>query len=171
MAKKKIKNKTTNIVSQNEITNLIKIIVIVCLVLLAFYFITLLVNKNSSKNTTNTDDTVAIIQYDKIIVGEILNRSEDEYYVLVEKDNDVNADLYKSYISIYSGKENAKKVYTVDLSDIFNSNHIGDETILNNGIENLKFSDTTLIKIKNGSISESLVGAEEIENYLKNLIN
>lgn len=169
MAKKKT-NKKNTVETNNELVNLIKIVVIVCVVLLAFYFITVLVNKKTKGSAFSDDDSVAVIQYDKIIVGEILNRTENNYLVLVEKENDVNSNLYQSYLSIYSGKENALKVYNVDLSEVFNLNYVGDETILDNGIQNYKFSDTTLIKVSDGNISESYIGLEAIENYLKELI-
>lgn len=169
MAKKKI-NKKNTVETNNELVNLIKIVVIVCVVLLAFYFLTVLVNKKTKGSAFSDDDSVAVIQYDKIIVGEILNRSDNTYLVLVEKENDVNSNLYQSYLSIYSGKENALKVYNVDLSEVFNLNYVGDETILDNGIQNYKFSDTTLIKVSDGNISESYIGSEAIENYLKELI-
>ena len=173
MTRKKIKtklNNKNNVVTSNELTNLIKIIVIVCVVLLAFYFITVLVSKKSKGSAFSDDDSVAVIQYDKIIVGEMLNRSENNYLVLVKKSDDLNSDLYQSYLSIYSGKENALRLYSVDLGDVFNLSYVGDKTVLDNGIQNYKFSDTTLVKINNGNISESYVGVEAIENYLKELI-
>lgn len=172
MANKKAKNKKTNenIVSTNELTNLIKIIVIVCVVLLAFYFITVFVNKKAKTNTNNNEDTVAIIQYDKIMVGEILNRPQTEYYVLVKNSDDINSNLYQSYLSIYSGKENALKVYNVDLDDVFNKSYAGQETILDLGISNFKFSEATLLKINNGELEQFITGTEAIENYLKELI-
>lgn len=169
MAKKKT-NKKNTVETNNELVNLIKIVVIICVVLLAFYFITVLVNKKTKGSAFSDDDSVAVIQYDKIIVGEILNRPASNYLVLVESENDVNSNLYQSYLSIYSGKENALKVYNVDLSEVFNLNYVGDETILDNGIQNYKFSDTTLIKVSDGNISESYIGTEAIENYLKELI-
>lgn len=169
MAKKKT-NKKNTVETNNELVNLIKIVVIVCVVLLAFYFITVLVNKKTKGSAFDNDEPVAVIQYDKIIVGEILNRPDNTYLVLVEKENDVNSNLYQSYLSIYSGKENALKVYNVDLSEVFNLNYVGDETILDNGIQNYKFSNTTLIKVSDGNIFESYIGSEAIENYLKELI-
>ena len=169
MAKKKT-NKKNTVETNNELVNLIKIVVIVCVVLLAFYFITVLVNKKTKGSAFDNDESVAVIQYDKIIVGEILNRPDNTYLVLVEKENDVNSNLYQSYLSIYSGKENALKVYNVDLSEVFNLNYVGDETILDNGIQNYKFSNTTLIKVSDGNIFESYIGSEAIENYLKELI-
>ena len=88
MKKKKINHKN-NIETNNELINLIKIVVIVCVILLAFYFITLLVNKKTKGSVFGNDDSVAVIQYDKIIVGEILNRPDNNYLVLVKKENDV----------------------------------------------------------------------------------
>lgn len=169
MAKKKANNKKTA-VTNNELVNLIKIIIVVCVILLAFYFITVLVSKKTKGSAFDNDDSVAVIQYDKIIVGEILNRPESSYLVMVEKKDDVNSNLYQSYLSIYSGKENALRVYNVDLGEVFNLDYVGDETILNEGIQNYKFSDTTLIKINDGNILETYVGLEAIENYLKELI-
>lgn len=169
MAKKKANNKKTA-VTNNELVNLIKIIIVVCVILLAFYFITVLVSKKTKGSAFDNDDSVAVIQYDKIIVGEILNRPESSYLVMVEKKDDVNSNLYQSYLSIYSGKENALRVYNVDLGEVFNFDYVGDETILNEGIQNYKFSDTTLIKINDGNILETYVGLEAIENYLKELI-
>lgn len=169
MAKKKANNKKTA-VTNNELVNLIKIIIVVCVILLAFYFITALVSKKTKGSAFDNDDSVAVIQYDKIIVGEILNRPESSYLVMVEKKDDVNSNLYQSYLSIYSGKENALRVYNVDLGEVFNFDYVGDETILNEGIQNYKFSDTTLIKINDGNILETYVGLEAIENYLKELI-
>lgn len=167
---KKTEKKKNSVTTSNELVNLIKIIVIVCVILLVFYFITVLVSKKNKTSAFSEDDSVAVIQYDKIIVGEILNRVENSYLVLVEKDDDVNSDLYQSYLSIYSGKDGALKVYNVDLGDVFNLSYVGDETVLDKGIQNYKFSDTTLIKINNGSIAEFYIGLEEIENYLKELI-
>lgn len=167
-ANNKIKNKATT-VTGNELTNLIIIIAIVCAVLLVFYFITVFIN-DRDKTAADLDDTVATIQYDEIIVGEILNRTESEYLVLVEKENDVNSGLYQSYLSTYEAKENALRVYTVDLGNIFNSNSLGSETIIEGDVEDFKFNDSTIIKVMNGKISLSYIGNEQIENYLKELI-
>lgn len=173
MSNKKVNKKTNkkNIVTtENELINLTKIIVIVCVVLLAFYFITVLVNNKKNDNIDNSNDTTATIQYDEIIVGEILNRPENEYLVLVKKENDVNYDLYQSYLSIYSGKTNPLRVYNVDLGIIFNAAAVGEETVLFGDVQDFKFGDSTLIKVSNHEISQSFVGNEQIESYLKELI-
>ena len=171
MAKKKqIKNKKKNetqVVSGNEMINLIKIILIVCAVLLVFYFITVLVNKKDKE--TYTENTNATIQYNKILVGQILNRTETDYYVLVEKENDQYIDLYNYYLSNYIGENKKFKYYTVDLSDVFNGNHIGEQTLLTGNVSEFKFVNSTLLRVKNGSIIESYDTRDSIVSYLENL--
>ena len=161
--KMKQKNNET-IISNNELKNLLKVTLIICGVLLVFYFITVLVQKNNN-NTDNSDNNVAVIQYDKILVGEILNRKEKEYYVLIEKKNDSYVELYKQYLN----NLDKAKYYTVDLSDVFNQNNIGEETIVDgNDVQNYKFNETTLLKVNNGSLIEAYKNKESIIEYLKN---
>lgn len=167
---KKIQNKNNEqIVSGNELTNLIKIVVIVCVVLLVFYFITVLVNKKEDNNNY-TEDTTATIQYSKILVGQILNRTDSEYYVLVEEKNDQYVSLYNYYLSLYSEKSSSLKYYNVDLSDIFNQNHIGDKNITAGNISDFKFSGTVLLKIKDAQVLEMYEDREKIVSYLEQLV-
>lgn len=166
-AKKNLKTAKKNeaVVSNNELKNLLKIILIICGVLLVFYFITVLV-QNKENNTSKDSDTTAVIQYSKILVGEILNRSENEYYVLIEKENDSYIDLYKQYLTGVDGIT----YYTVDLSEVFNQNNIGEETIVEgNEVGNYKFAGTTLIKVTNGTLSSVYKNKDEITGYLKSL--
>lgn len=162
---KKVEKSNTTMISNNELINLLKIILIICAVLLIFYFITVLVQNKKEDNNSNSD-TVAVIQYDKILVGQILNRSENDYYVLVEKKEDPYIDLYKQYLN------NVKDItyYSVDLSEIFNQNNIGEETIVEgNEISNYRFAGTTLIKVTNNTISGVYKNKDEIVAYLGNL--
>lgn len=161
----KTEKKNEAVVSNNELKNLLKITLIICGVLLVFYFITVLVqNKNNDVN--NNSDSVAVIQYSKILVGEILNRNENEYYVLIEKENDSYVDLYKQYLTGIDGIT----YYTVDLSEVFNQNNVGEETIVEgNEVGNYKFAGTTLIKVNNGTLDGVYKSKDEITEYLKSL--
>ena len=167
MAKKTDKNTgKREILNKNELINLIKIVAIVSLVLLIFYFITVLVDKRINKNSYKTDDPVAVIQYDKIIVGEILNRTENTYYVLVEKEDDPYIDLYKQYLDA-----GAIKYYTVDLSDVLNGNYISDVTYVEgNNPSTYKFSATTLLKVENRNLISAYSDHESIVQCLGLLI-
>lgn len=160
---KKVQNET--VISSNELKNLLKIILIICGVLLVFYFITNLV-QNKDDDNTNGSDTTAIIQYSKILVGEILNRSENEYYVLVEKENDPYIDLYKQYLT----SVDSTTYYNVELTEIFNQNHVAEETFVEgNDVGNYKFAGTTLIKVTNGTLNGVYKNKDEITEYLKSL--
>ena len=98
-----------------------------------------------------------------------MNRSEEEYYVLVEGENDQYLELYNYYLSSYN-KENQKlKYYTIDLSDVFNRDYIGEKTLLSGDIATYKFAETTLIKVKNGSLIEIYDNRDAIVSYLENL--
>lgn len=163
-AKKPTKTQES-VLSNNELKNLLKIILIVCGVLLVFYFITVLV-QNKDKSSDNNSDTTAVIQYDKILVGQILNQNEDNYFVLAEEKNDPYVDLYKQYLN------NVDDVtyYTVDLSDVFNQNYIGEEILIEgNEVEKYKFSETVLINVSDGMLNGVFKGKEEIIQKLKNL--
>jgi hypothetical protein len=162
---KKTEKKNETVVPNNELKKLLKITLIICGVLLVFYFITVLVQNEDNDDNKESNNT-AVIQYNKILVGEILNRSENEYYVLVEKENDSYIDLYKQYLT--SVKETV--YYTVNLSEVFNQNKVGDETIVEgNEVGNYKFAETTLIKVTNNTLNGVYKNKAEITEYLKSL--
>jgi len=168
--KKANSKKQTNdkIVSTNEMINLLKIVVIVCAVLIVFYLITVFVN-SKDETAQNSSNTTATIQYDKILVGQILNRNEHDYYVLVENENDQYIDLYNYYLSNYDGDNEDLKYYTVDLSEVFNGNHIGEKTTIGNEVSEFVFSDTTLLRVQNKIVTEVYDNREAIVSYLENL--
>ena len=148
-----------------KVENFIKIIIGVIAVFALFYAITYFVtNKNKGNADTNEN-----IQYKKIIVGSILNRSEDDYYVLVSASSDTSVSVYESLITKYTSKESHLRFYTVDLSDPFNSNYVAEESNLNvENISDIRFSETTLLHVKNNKIASYRVG-NDIETYLNNL--
>lgn len=170
ISKKKTETKknenNAQIATGNEIVKLIKIILILCAVLLTFYFITVLVNERMDK-TDYSENTTPTIQYSKILVGQILNRDEDEYYVLVEKENDQYLELYNYYLS--SDYEDALEYYTVDLSDVFNGNHVAEATNVEGDVSEFKFAETTLLKVKDGKIKRAYKTRDTIVAHLEKL--
>ena len=107
-----------------KIESFFKIVAILLIILLVFAGITMLKTRDKNEKAETT------IQYTKIVAGSILNRSEDDYYVLVEAKGDENITTYESLINKYVAKEDSKRVYIVDLSDAFNSNYVGEENKL-----------------------------------------
>lgn len=163
---KALKQTTTNtfINNDSEVASFIKISIIVLLLLVVFTVITNAIINNKGTNTPTT------IQYTKIIVGNILSRSETEYYVLVEKKDDPSLTTYDSYLSTYNNKEGHLKVYKVDLSDGFNQIYNDEKSNLDvTDISEIRFSTTTLLYIKEGKIVETYANSEKIESKLKEL--
>lgn len=143
-----------------KIESFFKIVVILLIILLVFAGITMLKTKDKSEKAETT------IQYTKIVAGSILNRSEDDYYVLVEAKGDENITTYESLINKYVAKEDSKRVYIVDLSDAFNSNYVGEENKLDfENITDARFKETVLLHIVNNKISSTKLG-DSIKTYL-----
>lgn len=170
---KKIKaNKINNetIMEKNELKSLILIIVIVSTIFLVFYGITLLTSKTKTNGTTFEVQSETI-QYDEIIIGQVLNRNKKEYYVLLMDENNNYNDLYLYYLKNYVSKNENKKYYTVDLNSEFNSAYFTDvETNVNTKkFFSSKFSDTTLLLVKNKKISKFYTTHEEIVSILSKI--
>ena len=109
-------------------------------------------------------DTKTEFNYEKIMIGNVFNRSEKTYYVLFDNYKDYKVDSYINSLI----KDSDEVVYKVDMSLSENASHVSDDNNKNASSSNeLKINDITLIKISNGKIVEYLVGTEEIESYLE----
>lgn len=149
--------------NENEIGKLVKLVIIVTLIFLAFYFITVLINKEEKEENTYTP---AQIQYDKILIGNILEQKDDKYYVLIYDTNDVNKTTYTAYLINYKYKEDAIKYYTAELNNPLNYKYVSSESNLKvKKIEDLKIKEVTLLKIEKGKITRAYEG-EEVLNQL-----
>lgn len=160
-------------VSSDELMRLTKIVLIVIVIVVLFYGITVLMTKYKKEKTENEvpNTTPAVIQYDEIMLGTLFRQPRDEYYVLIQKEEDPYNSLFESYITTYSSKAEALKVYTANLDSIFNSYYIGEKSNLKtDNISEFKVSDISLVKVKEKSVVESYEGMEEIEKALKELI-
>lgn len=158
MQKNKKNSKNSKNYSQEiEVGNLFKIILIILIVFGIFYIFTYYLQKNKSEtnNLNNNTNHITIIQYDEILIGDSLNQSESDYYVLYVKKADYNA-RYKEYLSRYN---NDNKFYYSLIDDGLNRNFISDTSNLNvDNIADLRISDTSLLKISNGKIVETYDG-------------
>ena len=167
--KKEENKKEEFLLQNNEMTNFIKIILAVVGIVLVLYLVTYIINKN--KYPDKEDEKVeASIQYDQILVNKVLSQNKNEYYVLAKMKDDKYNDTYDVYVGSYTYKEGALKIYTADLSSAFNKNYVSEENNLNtNNLSEIKFSQTTLLKIKSGSIVEKFTSNEEIIAALEKL--
>ncbi len=169
--KKEIK-KEKLLVENNEFTNLIKIVLIVTGIFLAFYLLTYLITKNSEDKKKDIDDAEVTIQYDEILMSNLLKQSKSEYYVLAYDAKDVYYDAYNTYLTSYSSKTNALRVYKSILSNGFNKSYYdaeGESKTDVSSIEDLKLNLSTLIKVKDGKIESVYEGHDAIISQLKSL--
>ena len=171
MAKLSSQKKTNSMIStDNEMSKLIILILVVALVFALFYVITLFVTKKDSSSTTSEgeNETQVNIQYEKILASNIFSQKNSEYYVLVYFSDDKYLDLYKNYLSYYKASvEGATPYYLVDMSDVFNKSFIAEKSNLNvSNIKELKFSQTALLRIRDNKIISTYEGNEQITGKL-----
>lgn len=150
--------------NENEIGKLIKLVVIVTLIFGLFYLITVLINKEDKEEESTY--TPAQIQYDKILISNILKQNEDKYYVLIYDTDDVNQTTYTAYLINYKYKEDAIRYYTAELNNPLNSKYVSSESNLKvKKIEDFKVKEATLLKVEKGKITKFYEG-EEVLNQL-----
>lgn len=139
------------------------IIVVLLLAFLAiFYGIAELINKNQKQEkNVEEEDYEPTIDYDTILVQNIFNQSNDIYYVYAKLGTDKNISKYNAKIDEYKMKENAIRVYTIDLDSAFNKNYVKEASdfTLNPPV----FKGTTILKIENKQIKEKYE-LDEIES-------
>lgn len=113
----------------------------------------ILTSKN--KETTEIDPSM-------LIAGTLFNKEEDDYLVLAYDMKDKAQSFYGSLTSSYS---KTPHLYYLDLSSGFNSDFIGDKTVISNDLSKLKFSGATLMFIKGDNIVKSYTEEKDIVNY------
>lgn len=163
--------KTTMIKNDSEITKLIKIVLIVTAIMVVFYGITLLVTKNKSADSLDEKKASekAVIQYDDIMIGTMLNKDQDRYYVLIKEDGDNRVVEYETLMKFVASKTDAPKIYTANLTDSFNKKYLAKEANESNDMEEFRVSGTTLVEINDGEIANMYSGHESIAEELKAL--
>lgn len=168
MSNKKLNQKKIYTSETEMGINYIKIILIILVIVCVFSLITSFVTNKKNNKTTSNEVT---IQYKEIIAGNILNVSNDEYYVLLEFENDNYNTLYETYLTNYASKEKALPYYKVDMSKGFNKSYIStDKPNLDTDISSeLKFTETTLLKIKSKKIVEKYYTNDAIIKALEQL--
>lgn len=142
--------------SDDELKKLSKIIVVVILIVAIFYIITIFISKNDGVLKYEASDALASeIQYDDILLSNILKQNNTEYYVLVEDretTSEIDLSTYESYVSSYSAKENSTRFYTVNLRNAFNRKYISDVNVINQ--DEIKVKGTVLVKVKDGNVTD-----------------
>ena len=160
-----MQNEETKTMKQSLITLIIVIIGVVGIYLLTKYVVK---KDNATNNSSNTEEK-NYIDPNTAIVGTMLNKSSDAYYVIIYDKTKDNATTYYSLVSTYKAKDKALKVYTVDLSNSLNKKYIATDNKTNpkaTNLEDLKFGEVTLLKVKNNKITEAYETTDAIKKAL-----
>lgn len=162
--------------SKTEEKNELKKFLIVILVVLgcvgAIYLITrAFVTKDLfNKDEDKTEEVVPVTpNYDIAIIGTMLNRPEDVYYVVIYDtvEGKYIGDM-STLVSSYNSKEGHKHIYTVDLSDHLNKEYYDPENVnvKATSVSEIKVGDITLIKVKKGKIDKYITDYEKMKKEL-----
>ena len=175
MGKKKQKRNLyrTNSSNEMEYNKIIKISIGVLVVLALTYFGTAILSgeiKFSEKEKEETK-TETSIQYEEITVGQMLNRSDSEYYVLLFNFSDTYASYYLSLMDTYTRKDKSLPFHIIDLEK-----HLNKEYVLQDGekliekpvrLVDFKAVNPTIVRIKNKKVVERIDGKEDILKFFE----
>lgn len=147
---------------QKEMGNFLVVIIVVLVCVGGIYFFTrAFVTKDLFKKDTPRESVVepGKIDYEVAIMGTIMNRADEEYYVVIYDSTSSYAFDMNKLVSNYTKAEKHLPVYVVDLSNktmngdgkYYDPNNISENPT---SLEDLKVGDRTVIKIKKGKIDK-----------------
>lgn len=165
---KKVKNKKKRDIyyaktsEQREMSNFFIVILVVLVCVGGIYFLTrAFVTKDLFDKDTPRENVVTPgeINYDVAIMGTILNRADEEYYVVIYDSTSSYAIDMNNLVKAYTSAEKHLPVYVVDLSNkVMNGNgkYYDPNNISTNptSLDDLIVGDRTVIKVKKGEISK-----------------
>lgn len=162
--KKKVKTNKVNYQTseQEEIKKFLIVVLVVLLAVGAIYLCTrAFVTKDlfNSKDETEEVITPGTINDNVAIMGQILNRNYDEYYVAIYNSiGEFSSDMSRMVYN-YGQKEKHLHIYSVDLNNKLNVDYYDPESVnvKAQSLEDIKVGDITLIKVKKGKIDKYIV--------------
>lgn len=173
--KRRINKNVKSDIDINENDNVFKFIttiVGIILILVATYFIIgiFFTKEIDFKKEEETEEkTEATIDNDTITAGQIFNKSDESYYVLVY-DVDSKLTNLATFVSVYKSSENSLPIYVVDSGNSINSKFIVKKNSNKNpsSYSDLKIKAPTLIKIENKKVTNYVEDEDKIKEILKN---
>lgn len=164
---KRVRNQSKEIETDNKLMGAVKTVLGVLIAMVLMYLMMFGMEKLGvfEAGYTKPETGETIISNEYIMVGEILNRSENNYYVLFDNySSNFTSDIYINNLLASS----ETRTYKVDMSKDGNSKYMSeDENRDASSINDLKINGLTLIRVNNGRIVEYKSGSDEIEEYLK----
>lgn len=171
---KRIKMDKYETEEQIELKQFIKILIILIVLVVGVYFLTrIFVTKDLfNKKEETSETTKGTINYSTTLIGNMFNKEDKEYYVLMYDTEDLQAAYYSGFMSNYKKNEKPLNVYFANLSNPLNKKYVVDNiesvNVNTTNFEEFKVKDIALIKISEGKITKSLTDVEEIAKELEN---
>lgn len=175
--KKEIKRKTININNtknygedQEEVIRFIRLIIIILVVVLGVYlFSRAFISKDLfGKKAEERESVEGTVNYNTTIIGAMLNKPEEEYYVIMYDTETSQAAYYSNLVTAYKKNTEPLKIYMADLNNELNKKYISEKNNLKvSNINDLTVKDVGLVKIKNGAIIASYNTIDEISKELE----
>lgn len=153
-----------------QIKNIVVVTVIVLIFLGLFYLLTVvLLGKAPKVVTSSSENNTTEIQSEEILLGTSFEMASGKYMVLYYdlEDKDDASDL-TSLVSSYRSKDDAVKLYTVDLSDALNKPFLSENESNPKATKasELKLKSPTLIVFEDGKILEYIENFDSVNDYL-----
>ncbi len=168
---KRIKKENYLSEEQNEAVRFIKILLIIIIgVVIVYFFTRAFVTKDLfNKKTEEKNPVAGEIDYSMTLIGNMLNKPEDEYYVIIYSSEDTLANYYNNLVTRYNKNKKPLAVYTADLANELNKNFVSSEASNLNAkdINDFRVKDLALLKIKKGKIVKTFDTEEKIVKELK----
>lgn len=161
MKKKKIKQISYESEDTKEIKSLIIITLVIVVLGIGLYFLT-------DKVTTKNNLTNVEFNYEECLIENMFTRPYEEYFVFAYASDDENASVYQTLKLNNEKKEEAIKLYYVDMATNFNKSFLSSYSNKNPiTVNDVKINKSALIHIKNGKV---IAYYETLEDY-KNVLN
>ncbi len=143
-----------------ELRNVLIISISVLVIIVLFFWITA-VRLNQPYEIRVPEFTINNeIKFDKILIGEMFNLPEENYFVYVRDENNPNDMLFESLVAT---NDLGYRHYEANLNSFFNYHFLAEES--NQDKNNLQFKTSTILLIKDNQIVEFLEEKDEVLNY------
>jgi len=164
MKNKKLKTITYQSEDMKEIKTLIIITLIIVTVAIGLYFLTEnILNRNDEPESPRE----VAISYTNTIIGAIFDKPYDEYFVFAFSSEDDMADFYEALFRNYETREDALKIYRVDLNDGFSRHVLSEESNPRpTNASEVRINEVALIRFRDGRVRSFYETREDIENAL-----
>lgn len=150
---------------QKEVFRFVIIVAVIALIILVIYLASYFATK---KNVYHYDTSKeGEVSTDVVTIGTMFNKDEEEYYVAIYKNDDVNAIYYSALFNKYMGEEKSLNIYFCDLNNKLNEDYYSEKSNPKaKTIKDLKVGDFTFVKIKDGKITKYLESIEKVKEEL-----